>query len=83
MRLYDSLPRVSAREDLIGRGFRGRILRTGSSVLDLAQRALVGPLMKSGLRWGKRYRTAHTGDPLLVSWRDRLYFPIPVWGTSA
>ena len=80
VRLYDSLPTVSAREDLIGRAFRGRILRTNRSVLDVAEWVLVRPLMKLGLRWGKRYRTSHEGDPLLVSWADRVYVPIPVWG---
>ncbi len=80
VRLYDSLPTVSARRDLVGRAFRGRILRTGRSVLDLADRALVRPLGKLGLGWGKRYRTRHVGDPLLVRWANRVYFPIPIWG---
>lgn len=80
VRLYDSLPTLSAREDLIGRAWKGRILRTNASVLDLAEWALVRPLTRLGFRWGKRYRTGHKGDPLLLRWTDKIYFPIPMWG---
>ena len=80
VRLYDSLPTVSAADDLIGRTWRGRILRTNRSVLDLAEWALVRPLTRLGFGWGKRYRTPEQGDPLLVNWKRRLYAPIPVWG---
>ncbi|MCA9534807.1 MAG: DUF4334 domain-containing protein [Myxococcales bacterium] len=80
VRLYDSLPAVSAEEDLIGRSWRGRIVRTNASVLDVAEHLLVRPLQRLGFDWGKRYRTAHKGDPLLVRWRDKLYFPLPAWG---
>ena len=80
VRLYDALPAVSAGKDLIGRTWKGKILRTNRSVLDLAEWAIVRPLTKLGLAWGKRYRTADKGDPLLVNWKDRLVTPIPFWG---
>lgn len=80
VRLYDALPCVSAKEDLIGRTWRGKIVRTNHSVLDLAERALVRPLTKLGFAWGKRYRSADKGDPLLVSWKDKIFAPIPIWG---
>jgi hypothetical protein len=80
VRLYDSLPTVRAADDLVGRTWRGRIVRTNRSVLDLAEWALVRPLTRLGFGWGKRYRTSEQGDPLLVNWRRRVYAPIPVWG---
>lgn len=80
VRLYDSLPTVSARQDVIGRSWRGRIIRTDRSVLDLAEWALVRPLGRLGLGWGKRYLSADRGDPLFLRWADRLYFPVPAWG---
>ncbi len=80
VRLYDSLPAVSASDDLIGRTWKGKILRTNHSVLDIAEWALVRPLTKLGLGWGKRYRTAEKGDPLLLNWKSRIYTPIPFWG---
>ena len=80
VRLYDSLPAVSAEGDLIGHSWKGRIVRTDNSVLDVAERLLVRPLQRLGLNWGKRYRSAHRGDPLLVRWRDKVYFPLPAWG---
>lgn len=80
VRLYDSLPTVRADEEVVGRAWRGRIVRTGSSVLDLAEWVLVRPLTRLGFGWGKRYRTRHIGDPLMVRWKDLIYAPIPVWG---
>lgn len=80
VRLYDSLPTVSARDDLIGHTWKGRILRTNRSVLDLAQWAIITPLTALGFGWGKRYRTADKGDPLLFNWQQKLFFPIPIWG---
>lgn len=80
VRLYDALPAVSARDDLIGHTWKGRIVRTNRSVLDLAEWAIVRPLTKLGLAWGKRYRTADKGDPLLFSWKDRFFSPVPLWG---
>lgn len=80
VRLYDSLPAVNARNDLIGRSWQGRILRTNASVLDLAEWFVIRPLNKLGIQWGKRYRTGDKGDPLLMRWRERVYFPIPLWG---
>lgn len=78
--LYDSLPSVSARDDLIGHSWKGKILRTNASVLDVAEWAIVRPLNKLGFNWGKRYRTSDKGDPLLVRWLDKIYFPLPMWG---
>ncbi len=80
LRLYDTLEPVSAADDMIGHTWRGRILRTRSSVLDLAEWAIVRPLGKLGIHWGKRYRSADKGDPLLLNWRRRLYIPVPLWG---
>lgn len=80
VRLYDSLPAVSAQEDLIGRTWKGKILRTNASVLDLAEWAIIRPLRFLGVQWGKRYRSADKGDPLLMRWADKVYFPIPIWG---
>jgi hypothetical protein len=78
--LYDSCPVVSARNTLIGRSWNGMVLRTNRSVLDVAEWLLVRPLGLFGFKWGKRYLTQHTGDPLLVRWLDTIYFPLPVWG---
>ncbi len=80
VRLYDSLPAVQAEKDLIGRTWNGRIIRTNASVLDLAEWAIIKPLNKLGLNWGKRYRNQHKGDPLLIRWADKIYIPIPIWG---
>lgn len=80
VRLYDSLPNVNAATDLVGRTWKGKILRTGKSVLDLAEWGLVRPLTKLGLAWGKRYRTADKGDPLVVSWKSKFFTPLPLWG---
>ena len=80
VRLYDSLPAVTAETDLIGRAWQGKILRTNASVLDLAEWVFIRPLSMLGVKWGKRYRTSEKGDPLLMRWRDKVYFPIPIWG---
>jgi hypothetical protein len=78
--VFDSLPQTSVDEHLLGRTFDGRVLRTNQSVLDLAQWLLVLPLTLLGFAWGKRYRTRHIGDPLLVNWLGAVYFPLPAWG---
>ncbi len=80
VRLYDSLPVVSAQDDLISRSWRGKILRTNASVLDLAEWAIIRPLSFVGIKWGKRFCSANKGDPLLMRWADKIYFPIPIWG---
>lgn len=80
VRLYDSLPNVNAKQDLVGRAWKGKVLRTNASVLDIAEWFVVRPLSLLGIKWGKRYRTQHQGDPLLFRWFDKLYFPIPIWG---
>lgn len=78
--LYDSLPEVSAYNDMIGNTWRGKILRTNASVLDVAEWLLVRPLGLLGLKWGKRFRLQDLGDPLIVRWFNRFYFPLPIWG---
>lgn len=80
VRLYDSLPAVNAQDDLIGRTWQGKILRTNKSVLDLAEWCIIRPLSHLGIKWGKRYRTSDKGDPLLMRWKDKVYAPIPIWG---
>ncbi|OUS24220.1 hypothetical protein A9Q99_25100 [Gammaproteobacteria bacterium 45_16_T64] len=80
VRLYDSLPAVSATDDLVGRAWQGKILRTNASVLDLAEWCIIRPLSYLGVKWGKRYRTQDKGDPLLMRWKDKVYAPIPMWG---
>lgn len=80
VRLYASLPTVNAKQDLVGRSWQGKILRTNASVLDLAEWAVIRPLSLAGIKWGKRYRSQHKGDPLLMRWKDKFYFPIPIWG---
>ncbi|HMV45809.1 MAG TPA: DUF4334 domain-containing protein [Leptospiraceae bacterium] len=78
--LYDSLPEVSAYNDMIGNTWKGKILRTNASVLDVAEWLLVRPLGLLGLKWGKRFRQQDLGDPLIVRWFNRFYFPLPIWG---
>lgn len=78
--LYDSLPEVNAFNDMIGHTWKGKILRTNSSVLDVAEWLLVRPLGLLGLKWGKRFRRQDVGDPLIVRWFNRFYFPLPIWG---
>lgn len=78
--LYDALPAVSASNDLVGHSWKGNIVKTRGSLLDLAENVLVKPLTKLGFSWGKRYRTENKGDPLVVSWKEKIYVPIPVWG---
>ena len=80
VRLYDALPALNAADALVGRAWRGRILRTRGSVLDLAEWAIVRPLRQLGFGWGKRYRSAEQGDPLLCHWREKIFFPLPLWG---
>ncbi|MEN9429705.1 MAG: hypothetical protein RJA86_564 [Pseudomonadota bacterium] len=80
VRLYDALPNANAKTDLVNRTWNGKILRTNGSVLDLAELAIIKPLSLLGVKWGKRYRTQHQGDPLLFRWADKFYFPIPIWG---
>ena len=78
--LYDSLPVVNAFDDVIGNTWKGKILRTNASILDAAEWLLARPLNLLGFQWGKRFRTADTGDPLVLRWFNRFYFPLPVWG---
>lgn len=78
--LYDSLPAVTSHKDVIGRSWKGRIVRTNASVLDVGEWLLVRTLGLLGLKWGKRFRTDVKGDPLQVRWFDRFYFPLPIWG---
>ena len=80
VRLFDSLPTVSADKDLINRVWEGKILRTNRSALDFAYYAIHLPLKLLGLQWGKRYCTANKGDPLFIRWLNLVYLPIPFWG---
>ncbi|MCC1498152.1 DUF4334 domain-containing protein [Alcanivorax sp. 1008] len=81
--LFDSLPSVQAEKDLVGRAWKGKILRTNRSVLDLAEWLIIKPASYLGLSWGKRFKTRHKGDPLFFCWLDRIYVPVPVWGNVA
>jgi hypothetical protein len=54
VRLYDSLPTVNAKTDLVNKTWNGKILRTNGSVLDLAELAIIKPLNLLGIKWGKR-----------------------------
>lgn len=83
VRLFDSLPTVTAEGDLIGRVWEGQILRTNRSALDFAHYAIHLPLKLLGFQWGKRYCTATQGDPLFLRWRNTLYIPVPFWGNVA
>jgi len=76
MSLFDSLPPIS-NEDML-KNWSGNIVRTGS-LLDLVD-VLLKPVWALGLRWGKRYRSPHIGDPLLFNLWNTFYFPVPVWG---
>jgi len=80
VRLFDSLPTVSAEKDMINRVWEGKILRTNRSALDFAHFAINLPLRLLGFQWGKRYCTANKGDPLYIRWLNRVYLPIPMWG---
>lgn len=83
VRLFDSLPPVSAEDDLIDRVWEGKILRTNRSALDFAHYAINLPLKLLGFQWGKRYCTANRGDPLFLRWLKRVYLPVPIWGNVA
>lgn len=80
VRLFDSLPTVSAEDDLVGRVWQGKILRTNRSALDFAYYAIHKPFSMLGFQWGKRYCSANKGDPLFLRWRNRCYIPVPFWG---
>jgi len=80
VRLFDACEPANAQKHMIGKTWHGKILRTNASVLDLAEWLIIRPLSYLGLSWGKRYRTQHTGDPLLFNWQKICYFPIPLWG---
>jgi hypothetical protein len=78
IQLFDTLE-PAQRAEMIGKSFRGHIVRA-NCFLDLVDRVLVRPLMALGFAWNKRYRTQHIGDPLLMSWKELLFFPFPIWG---
>jgi len=80
VKLYGSLPDVSAKDQMVGHSWNGKILRTNASVLDLAEWFVIRPLNLIGVNWGKRYRDQHKGDPLLFRWLSTVYIPIPIWG---
>lgn len=78
VQVFDSLE-PAQRSDMIGKSYRGHIVRSGC-FLDLVDKVIVAPLKKLGFQWGKRYRTQHIGDPLLMCFRDKYFFPLPLWG---
>lgn len=78
VQLFDTL-KPATRVDLIGKSYRGHIVRCGC-FLDLVDKVLVRPLMTLGFVWGKRYRSQHVGDPLLMCWKEKIFFPFPIWG---
>jgi hypothetical protein len=78
VQLFDTLKPAECNE-LIGKTFRGQIIRCGC-FLDLVDRTLLRGLTALGFAWNKRYRTQHVGDPLLMSWNERFFFPLPIWG---
>lgn len=78
MQLFDTL-KPASQTDMIGKTWRGKIVNC-YCFLDLADIFIVRPLGLLGFKWGKRYVTKFTGDPLLFSWLDRVFFPIPLWG---
>merc|ERR1719329_577511 len=32
--------------------------------------------MELGFTWGKRFPTQHIGDPLMLAWKEKVFFPI-------
>merc|ERR1712241_1243828 len=78
MQLFDSLPPASP-EQLIGRAWRGRVIRTGR-FLDLPDMFMIQPARLLGFKWGKRYLTPYIGDPLCYTFFDRVHIPQPLWG---
>lgn len=80
LRLFDTLPTVSANKDMTNRVWEGKILRTNRSALDFAYYAIHLPLKLLGFQWGKRYCTANKGDPLFLRWLNLVYLPLPIWG---
>jgi len=78
MQLFDTL-KPATQSDMVGRTWRGKIINC-YCFLDIADIFIIRPLSYLGFKWGKRYRTKYTGDPLLFSWMDRIFFPLPLWG---
>lgn len=78
VQLFDSLKEANT-DLLIEKTWKGHVVRSGS-VLDLAEWALVRPLTMLGFGWGKRYRSRHVGDPLLLNFMEKVYVPLPAWG---
>jgi hypothetical protein len=60
------------------RNWRGKIVHTGG-ILDFVDNT-IGRLDRMGITWGKRYRSPHIGDPLVINIAERFFFPIPIWG---
>merc|ERR1739844_593292 len=81
MQLFDSLPPASP-EQLIGRAWRGRVVRTGR-FLDLPDMFMIQPARLLGFKWGKRYLTPYIGDPLCYTFFDRVHIPQPLLPRSS
>jgi len=78
IQVFDTLPPAD-RKDMIGKSYRGHIVHA-NCFLDVVDVVLVRPLSWLGFAWNKRYRTQHVGDPLLMSWKEKIFFPFPMWG---
>lgn len=78
MQLFDSLP-VADADMMRGKAYKGRILRSGCS-LDYVDLCLIQPLRMVGVNWGKRYRSAYVGDPLVMTFLNRVHVPQAIWG---
>lgn len=82
MQLFDSLEAAHS-DEVIGKTWSGKIIRTGTSVLDLVDVALARPLHLIGLGWGKRFCSRQAGDPLVFDWMTKVLFPLPLWGNAS
>jgi hypothetical protein len=77
--LFDSLPGISTTQ-MIG-NWQGNVILS-NSWLDLCDRFLVEPISTLfNAYWGKRYRSLHVGDPLIVTVKrpsSKFTFPLPM-----
>lgn len=76
--LFDTLE-PAKNSYVVGKTYRGSIVRS-NCYLDIVDVILVKPLEALGFNWGKRYRNDYTGDPLLLSYNQKAWAPIPAWG---
>ena len=76
IRLFDACEPAIAEKDVIGRSFRGRIIRTGTNVFDLAELTMLWPMRVMGINWNKRFFSMYKGDAFVFDWQQFYYFPI-------